>query len=135
MISEIANRHESLPGVRRVALWTGLIGGGLAWTLHLVSVYAIGEFGCVAGLGERHYAGISLVAWMVIAATAATAGLGILATFVAYRSARRSPDRAFREMPSDGEQATARAGVLASGFFTFVILFEAIPVLFYLRDC
>lgn len=134
MRTAVVTRQNTQYRYRRAALWFGLVGGGVAWTLHLLSAYAIAEFGCVSGMGERSTAGISLVAWMELAATAMTACLAAAAAVVAYRMQHQ-----FAAGTSDsthvGEQTTAWAGLLASGFFTFVILFESIPILFYLRDC
>ena len=124
---------SSPAGVWRAGLWFGLIGGGIGWLVHLLSAYAIAEFGCVGGHGESAGRAISRVAWMELIATAVTAGLAAIATIIAYRCDRQLQSR--DEATLVGEKATARAGLLASGFFTFVILFESIPIFFYLRDC
>jgi hypothetical protein len=97
--------------------------------------YAIAEFGCVGRLGERSYGGISLVAWLLLALTAATVLAAAAATGVAYHSYRR-----LRSSPSEidvtgAAQNAAWAGVLTSGTFTFVILFESLPILYYLQGC
>jgi hypothetical protein len=122
--------------VSRVSLWFGLFGGAVAWTIHLMLAYAIAEFGCVGGLNERNYWNISLVAWLELAATAASSLLAVAATALAYRSQVRvlsSPPT--RGVGSEVEQYTARAGFFTSGIFSFVILFESIPIFFYLRSC
>lgn len=122
--------------VSRAGLWFGLFGGGIAWTFHLLSAYAAAEFGCVGGLGEHRYWNVSFVAWMELALTALAVLVAAVATVVAYRMLRRlqsSTHEATAE--GDAERYTARAGLLTSGIFTFVILFESIPILFYLRNC
>jgi hypothetical protein len=135
MSSAVAGRQNLQPRSRRLGLWFGLIGGGIAWTLHLMSAYAIAEFGCVGGMGSRSMAGISLVAWMELAATAISVCLAMAATIAAYRLQCQLMARTPSESAHHGERITARAGLLASGLFTFVILFESIPIFFYLRDC
>jgi hypothetical protein len=116
-------------GAGRGALWFGLLGGAAAWTAHLTLAYAAAEFGCVGGLGVRGYLGVSLVAWLELALTAVTTLVAASATAVAYRAFRRlRPDEA-------AERYAARAGLLTSGLFTFIILFESIPILYYLHRC
>jgi phage shock protein PspC (stress-responsive transcriptional regulator) len=120
--------------ISRPALWFGLLGGALAWLVHLLGAYAAAEFGCVGGLGERQQWGVSLVAWLVIAVTAAALVPAMAATLIAYRCYRRLPEGAADAEPS-AERLAARAGMLTSGLFALVIVFESIPVLYYLRAC
>jgi hypothetical protein len=163
--------------VSRGALWFGLFGGALAWTVHLMLAYVAAEFGCVGRLGERGYLGISMVAWLELALTVATTLASGAATVVAYRSHRRlrsanslSENRRglahFAGRPQQKEQSSeqnvpvplsadgsrigskaaedaavaaerymAWTGVLTSGMFTFIIVFESIPILYYLHSC
>lgn len=122
------------PPVRRGALWFGLFGGAVAWTIHLMFAYAIAEFGCVGWSHDRLVLGLTRVAMLEILLTLVTAGAGALATFVAWKSLRQLPAEADAS-ETRSERSTAWIGVLTSGTFTFVILFESIPILFYLRDC
>lgn len=122
--------------VSRGALWFGLFGGALAWTVHLMLAYATAEFGCVGRLAEQSYLGITLVAWLEVALTLATALTSAAATVVAYRSHRRlSSDPARADAATTAECYTAWAGVLTSGMFTFTIFFQSIPILYYLNRC
>jgi hypothetical protein len=122
--------------VSRGALWFGLFGGAVAWTVHLMLAYAATEFGCVGRLGERTYLDISLVAWLVLALTAATTLASGAATAVAYRCHRRLRSSEGEEDAAEtAERYTAWAGLLTSGAFTFIILFESIPILYYLHSC
>src|SRR5687768_10869842 len=122
--------------VSRGALWFGLLGGAVAWTVHLMLAYAAAEFGCVGRLGERSYLGISLVAWLELALTVATTMAAGAATVVAYRSHRRlRSDDAEEDAAGAAERYTAWAGLLTSALFTFIILFESIPILYYLHSC
>jgi hypothetical protein len=120
---------------RRASLWFALIGGGGAWMIHLLAAYAIAEFGCVSGLGDRLYGDLSVIAWMQIALTAATTLMAGAATAVAYRRHRELQSIRAVDATLVAERSTATSGLLASGLFTFVILFESIPILFYLHDC
>ena len=122
--------------VSRARLWFGLLGGAIAWTIHFMSVYVVAEFGCVAGLGERSYWDISLVAWLELVLTVAAALAAAVSTAVAYSSELRLPSVADGSgITQQAERYTARAGLLTSGIFTFVIVFESIPIFFYLRSC
>lgn len=114
-------------------LWFGLIGGALAWLTHLLSAYAIAEFGCVGRLGEVHYLELSLVAWLELGSTAVTTLASAAATVVANQNHARL--RAIHEESDSARENFAWSGVLASGLFTFFILFESIPILFYLQSC
>jgi hypothetical protein len=122
--------------VSRGALWFGLLGGAIAWTLHLMLAYVVAEFGCVGRWGERSYQGITLVAWLEVALTVTTALAAGAATFVAYRIHRRLSSEAAAESATvAAERNIAWAGFLTSGLFTLVILFESIPILYYLQHC
>lgn len=122
--------------VSRGALWFGLLGGAGAWTIHLLAAYAAAEFGCVSGLSSREYMNVSFVAWLEIALTAMTTLFAGVATLVAWRTHRRLLARsAERDEALAAEQNTAWAGLLTSGLFMFIIVFESIPILYYLRSC
>jgi hypothetical protein len=111
------------------------LGGSAAWTAHLLLAYGIAEFGCVSGLGERSYNGISVVAWLEITATILATTAAASATWVANRSRRILRSQAQELGDPAAAEYTAKAGQITSGIFTFIILFESIPILYYLRDC
>ena len=119
---------------RRQATWFGLFGGAMAWTVHLMLAYGVAEFGCVGRLADRDYLGVSLVAWLEIALTIATTLTAAAATCVAhlqYRRLKSGPDN----MTDFAERRMAWTGVITSGLFTFIIVFESIPILYYLHTC
>ncbi len=120
------------PVGRRGQLWFGLLGGAVAWTAHLMLAYLIAEFGCLTAAGHRAYLGLTAVTWAVLGVSAATLLVALAATLVAERNRRRLP-------PYEGDARpgayVAYAGVILSGMFSFVILVESLPILFYLRDC
>jgi len=124
----------------RKALWFGLLGGAAAWTVHLLSAYAIAEFGCVGGLAERSYLGITHVAWLELMLTVAMTAVAAAAAAVAFVQYRRlqsghARDDTRRDDRHAAEYLTARAGLLTSSIFTFVILVQSIPIFFYLPCC
>lgn len=122
--------------VSRAALWFGLLGGAIAWTFHLILAYVAAEFGCVGQFAQRDYLGITRVAWLEMALTAATTVAAGAATVVAYQIYRRlRSGEADDDIRVAAERETSWAGLLTSGTFTFVILFESIPILYYLQCC
>jgi hypothetical protein len=122
--------------VRRGTLWFGVLGGAVAWTIHLLAAYALAEFGCVSGLGQRSAYGISYVAWAILVMSVAVTAVALLATLLAGRAWQSFGNDDHPSSPATaGEQYLAQAGTLMSGLFTVAILFETIPILYYLRTC
>lgn len=121
--------------IHRASLWFGLLGGGFAWTFHLISAYVVAEFGCVGGLAEHHFLGISLVAWLGFALTLVTVVIAAASAGVSYRRYRQLQPLATPREPFTAEIAMARIGYFTSALFLIVILFESIPIFFYLSDC
>ncbi len=132
------NALGSSATVHRPTLWFGLLGGALAWTAHLMFAYAAAEFGCVSGWGRGRYLDVSFVAWLEVALTAVTATIAAASTFVAYRYHRRlaTLQIASAEVSAHATQRyIAFVGLLAGSLFFVAILFESIPIFFYLRHC
>lgn len=122
-----AAQHQSAPDGRQVRgrLWFGLLGGAGAWLAHLLLSYAVAEFGCVSGLHQYQWLGISLVAWILLAISLLTASVAAAAT---------------RSIPAPAEESSpeghlGRMGCLSSGSFFAVIVVESIPILYYLSRC
>lgn len=115
--------QASAARVGLLPLWFGLLGGHVAWTLHLVASYFVVPLVCATGLDVVLY-GITLGALL----------LALAATFVAWRSWRR-----LRAVESPGVVALAdrRAyfmailGALLSGLFFMVILAQALPIVLH----
>ena len=123
-------------GVKRWQIWFGLWGGATAWLIHLLLVYALAEFGCVGGLADIFILHITLVAWLLIAATLITIVLAALALVIARRNERQLRE----ELPvASGEDHprvfAAKAGWMSSAAFIVVILMQAVPIFFFLREC
>ncbi len=121
--------------VGRGLLWFCLFGGAIAWTFHLMFAYAIAEFGCMGRLSEHDYLGITLVAWLELALTVASTAIASAATAVAYCVHHRLQEQENADAETAIMRNTAWAGLLTSGTFTFIILFESIPILYYLKSC
>ena len=116
-------------------MWTALIGGAVAWTLHLLLAYAVAEFGCVAGLGHTTWIGISIVSWMLLGVSILCTLLAVASFLIANNIGRRAAD-----LPPDVEHRetadfVARFGVIINGLFTFIIVVESIPIFFFLGRC
>jgi len=122
--------------VNRLALWVGLLGGAAAWTAHLMLAYAVAEFGCLSPLDSKIYLGITVVAWLEFSLTAVCTLAALGATALAYVLYRRLRAKVGPDDPAGAaERDTAWTGLLTSGTFTLVIVFESIPILYYLQCC
>jgi hypothetical protein len=114
--------------------WFAFLGGGIAWTFHLITIYVIGEFGCVAGWGSKSYWGISAVALMILIVSAVSLAPAIAATLIGYQDARR--DSKQRSITADeGGEYLSRVGWPLSGLLSLIIFAETLPVFGYLHGC
>jgi putative membrane protein len=105
----------------RGAITFGILGGFLAWFLHLLVSFWLVPFICDP---ER--------IWILHLVTIAMGLIAAAATGVAWRTHRRlagvpSPDRT--------SEFLALFGMLLSGFFLFLILFEGLPALIQADPC
>jgi hypothetical protein len=130
----------------RWRVWFGLLGGGIAWTFHLLATYAIGEFGCVSNLfAGRGWLGIAGIAWMLIGVSIPAILLAAAATWVAYRDDRQlqavgAPVREARGEDvghgmGDTRVAAARTGWIMNAIFLYVILVQCIPIIYWREGC
>lgn len=123
----------------RLALWFSMLGGAVAWGLHLISASLISEWGCFSGLHEFEYGGVTLVAWLLVIVSLLATLLAAWATWVAWRlqtSMTGLPASTFDiDAPRETDAFLARTGTATSGLFLFIILAESLPILFYLSDC
>jgi len=127
------NRHVAT----RTSLWFGLLGGAIAWLLHLLLAYGIAEFGCVSGVGDTQFLGLSGVAALEILVTILTLAIAGSASVIAQRNYDRdsSGDPSIDQGMHDPRVFMARSGVLTSRLFVFIIAVQSIPIFFYLRKC
>lgn len=125
--------HSDYPPTWR--RWFAFLAGGIAWTLHLLSIYAIGEFGCVSGWGRITYGGVSAVAWMILAASASTLALAVASAVVGYRDVRRDSNEESPSSEDEGGRYLSRFGLILNVLFSLIILVETLPVFAYLGGC
>ena len=124
--------------MRRLMLWFGLLGGGTAWTLHLLLAYLIAEFGCVSGQDSIVVGGIALPALLLLLMSVlmftVAAGAALAARLAGRRLARDGDhDRGGQAVAA--ERAMARTGLYASALFAFIIVVQSVPIVFYVRGC
>lgn len=121
--------------IGRFRLWFGLLGGAVAWTIHLLFAYAIAEFGCVSPFREARFLGITGVAWGILTLTALTLILAVGGLEIARRSKRLLVETHEDEDEDEPEAFMARAGWITSVVFVAIIVAQTLPVLYYLRSC
>jgi hypothetical protein len=125
--------------VSQGALWFSLLGGPFAWLAHLLAIYSISEWGCVDHFPAFRALGTVGTAWELLIATSVLLLAALSAAWVGYRSEQRlrARGRPLREQVKSrrADFYAARAGMILSGFFAFVILVEAIPTYFFLHVC
>jgi hypothetical protein len=119
-----AEKHPSAP----VGLWWllfGAFGGSLAWAVHLLLSYPLVPHICATGWE-----------WALHLITLVTALVALAATWVAWRAWQqlRKNDQAMARRPGRRSRFMAFFGILHSGFFFLVTVFEGLPV-FFLNPC
>jgi hypothetical protein len=111
-------------------------GGALAWLGHLLGAALMAEWGCLAGWGERRWLGISAVAWGILVLSIAMFVVAVSAIWTGYRLRSSvsggdwSPDES-----RDTRRFLIETGLRANWIYTFIIVAESIPILFYLSEC
>jgi hypothetical protein len=121
--------------VARWRLWVGLLGGAIAWTIHLLVAYAVAEFGCVSQtFRDVRFLGITGVAWLILGISAFTLVLAVVATMIARRS-ERVLLADVRDREDEPEEFMARVGLITSLVFVAIIVAQTLPVLYYLTSC
>lgn len=130
-------RAEDRSGSLDLLLWFGVLGGAIAWLVHLMLSYGIAEFGCVSQFHELRFLGFTAVAWLEVGVSLLTLAVAIAATLIARRNTSyfSGEVEAARVESGDPRVFMARSGMLSSGIFAFIIAVQALPILFYLRDC
>ena len=123
------------PAPREWRRWFAFLGGGCAWTFHLLSIYVVGEFGCVSGMDSIIYAGISMVAWVILILSVLALAIAIAAALIGYRDKHWDNSQKGSRPEDDGGRFLSSFGFLLSSLFVFIIFVETMPVLFYLDGC
>lgn len=115
--------------------WFAFTGGGIAWTFHLLSIYAIGEFGCVSGFDRNMYMGISGVAWLLIAVSIISMTPAVAATIVGFLDTRSDKKQGTQNRTDEGERYLSSFGWPLNALFVLIIFIESMPVFAYLKGC
>lgn len=123
--------------VSTLGLWFGVMGGAVAWTLHLLLAYGVAEFGCISPFRNMRLLGFSGVAWLEGLVTLVMLGIALFASKVAKRNSQAVAGElnATQLEPHDARVFMARSGILTSRLFIFIIIVQSLPILFYLREC
>lgn len=111
----------------KLALWTGVLGGPVAWAIQFQIGYTLCRFSCT----REHLAAVHH------ALTLATLIAAVACTLLALREWRRSgpPGSHGDEGGALGRSRfLAALGVLSSGLFSIVIVAEWVPM-FFLSPC
>ena len=123
-----ATTHDHFADRRgKLALWTGVLGGPVAWAVQFQAGYAIVRFMC-----DRH--GLSALHHAI---TLATLVVAVGCTLLALREWRRAGEEA--EGGAKGgvggrSRFLGALGVFTSGLFALTIVAEWVP-LFFLSPC
>lgn len=135
-------RHEGhpAPGKSRVgisALWFGVFGAPLAWSLQEVASVAINSFGCVTPNGVTPPAGVQAGSgtWLLLVIlTVAMMVLSLAALFVAWRNwhaAHTHEEGEEEELLEVGEGRTrfmSMAGILLGAVFSLLITMNLVSI-------
>ena len=127
-----------IAGVKSWRMAFALLGGAVAWTGHLMISYAVAEFGCVAGLGQRHVLGVTIVSWMLLGVSVLFTAIAAAALVVSYRIREPASPRPTSSPDPDDRSTrefTASFGLIVNGLFLFIVLVQSVPVFYYWGRC
>jgi hypothetical protein len=115
--------------------WFAFLAGGMAWTFHLLSIYAIGEFGCVSGWGKTMFWNVSAVAWMIILSSILLLIVATAAALTGYFDMRKDAKMTVAVPEDEGGVYLSRFGFIFNILFILIIIVETLPVFSYLGGC
>lgn len=128
-------KRSAAPVPKTWRRWFAFLAGGIAWTLHLLSIYAIGEFGCVSGLGESIYWNISVVAWLILISSVALLVVAMIAASIGFVDMRKDANLSMPIIEDEGGVYLSKFGFILSVLFCLIIIVETLPVFAYLHGC
>lgn len=120
----------------RGALWFGVLGGAIAWFVHLALVYTLAEAACITGFPWFTVLGFHGTLLLIVIVTLLTLAVTVVAGVVAYRN-RRLLDESngpIAPLNRGASEHMVRGGVYLSVFFVLLILVETLPI-FFMRPC
>ena len=112
--------------------WFGMVGAPIIWFVHFVIVWALGEFGCGAGLADDTVLTDGSLKLFVLVATV----IGLIGTFASTFVAYQIWQQYRQAAPQSGDTALGRqrfmalTGMALGILFTIVVILDALPVLF-----
>jgi hypothetical protein len=115
-------------------LWTCFLGGAVLWFVHFLAIWAIGEFGCLAGWQATTLLGIHLVAWLVLGVTVLVLAAGGALMVMSVRL-RRAFDEPQEPALRGADHYMARGGLWSNAVFLFIIVVQTLPVITFLQHC
>ncbi|MEX0653695.1 MAG: hypothetical protein WD534_00950 [Phycisphaeraceae bacterium] len=120
-------------GLGSFLVWFAMFGGAVAWLVHFLGIYLLGEFGCHTTLRDVTFLRLTGVAWSILAVTVLMFALAVAALLAAHHNQRLIAD----QLPDarDNLRFAAHLGRISNTLFAGVILFQTLPVLFYLGGC
>jgi hypothetical protein len=122
------------------ALWFGLFGAPVAWSLQLLASYALVAHGCYPDAAPMTMPVVPGLRALVLGTGAAALAVALLAGVSAWRSwraTRREHEGEHEALLEAGEGRTrfmALAGILLSAVFVLGIVMNVVPLLL-LRPC
>jgi hypothetical protein len=110
------------------ALWTGVLGPPVAWTLQFLVMYPVSSLSCVPQYRSQHPI-------LFTATTVAALATTVVCAFLAWDALQHAPEGSTIEggKPWDRGRFMALLGLLSSALFAAVIVATALPP-WMLRD-
>lgn len=96
--------------------------GAISWFVHFLLIYAFGEFGCISDW--------DLTALSIALTSLALFIVGLYSIYECHKYSRW-PAR----IENEGLIRIARLGIISNSVFTFIIVFETIPLFFFQGKC
>ena len=136
-------RNFRRDGGATVRMWLSLIGGGLAWTVHLVFSATLAEWGISASLDNRMFMGVNHIAWVVMTVTGVSLAATLWALWGSAKLLNHFRQQLDLKMSVDNAEATQefadsstgvylmRVGICSNCVFLLVILAQSLSVFFY----
>jgi hypothetical protein len=113
---------------QRGSLWFIFLAGPVVYIAYFLVVWAIGEFGCLAGIQQLSFLGANPIRLGVVVLTAIAALVTLITGIVGFRRWRH-----LRQGPHDPDEDDPKfmlfVGTWLNGLFTAVILLSAVPML------
>lgn len=111
------------------ALWYGVLGGPIIYSLHFLAVYWVAEAACQANVLRYRVLGLEAISFWVVALTLVAAALTAYGALLAYRHWQQPQDKQ-DQTASSSPSFMAFIGLWLSAGFTVVILLTGLPALF-----